>query len=62
MKKASRNLLLRSETLRTLATMDLARVAGGNDSGDAQSAKVVAVDSGDFQCPHRAIVAPVTRG
>ena len=41
MKKASRNLVLRSETLRTLVNLDLARVVGGVESG---------TNSGDFQC------------
>jgi hypothetical protein len=35
MKKTPRKLVLRSETLRTLANMDLARVVGGLDSGAA---------------------------
>ena len=55
MKKASRNLVLRSETLRTLAGLDLARVAGGVESGTQsgafQCSKVVAFDSGRTHCP-----------
>jgi hypothetical protein len=57
MKKASRNLVLRSETLRTLANMELARAVGGADSGDKQCPAAVAADSGAFQCPYTAAVA-----
>jgi hypothetical protein len=34
MKKSTKKLVLRSQTLRTLSDIDLAGVAGGNDSGD----------------------------
>jgi hypothetical protein len=57
MKKANRNLLLRSETLRTLANMELARAIGGIDSGDFQCPAVAAAESGAFQCPYTAAVA-----
>lgn len=49
MKKASRNLMLRSETLRTLGDMDLSRVAGGNYSNAAPCAAVIVYQSGDKQ-------------
>ena len=62
MKKASRNLVLRSETLRTLASIDLVSVAGGGESSDKQCPKAIAFESGDFQCPRRAIVAPGAGG
>jgi hypothetical protein len=45
MMKANRNLVLRRETLRTLANRDLVRVAGGADSGTTQ-----VQDSGDAGC------------
>jgi len=51
MKKASRNLVLRSETLRTLTNMELAGAVGGGYSGAKQCAAVLAFDSGDVQCP-----------
>jgi hypothetical protein len=34
MKKSTKKLVLRGQTLRTLSDIDLAAVAGGNDSGD----------------------------
>jgi hypothetical protein len=49
MKKASRNLVLRSETLRTLANMDLSHVAGGDDSGAKQCP--APFETGAKQCP-----------
>lgn len=45
MMKANRKLVLRRESLRTLASRDLVRVAGGADSGAAQLQ-----DSGDVGC------------
>lgn len=54
MKKASRKLVLRSETLRTLANMKLARAVGGAES---PAVAVAAADSGDFHCPAVAVVA-----
>lgn len=55
MKKASRKLVLRSETLRDLANMDLARVVGGIQSGDKPCPLVVAPETGDHQCPALAV-------
>jgi hypothetical protein len=49
MKKTLQKLLLRSETLRTLANTDLARAIGGSDPGDA-------VQSGAKQCPAQVVV------
>lgn len=43
--KANHKLVLRRESLRTLATRDLVRVAGGADSGTIQVR-----DSGDVAC------------
>jgi hypothetical protein len=50
MKKTARKLVLRSETLRTLANMDLARVRGGFDSTTAQCPYQAIVDSGAAAC------------
>lgn len=54
MKKTPRRLVLRSETLRALANVDLSVVLGG-DSGDVQCPNQLRalVDSGDVQCPGR---------
>jgi hypothetical protein len=57
MKKNPRKLAVRSETVRTLANMDLARAVGGFESGDFQCPHVAAVESGDKQCPGPALVA-----
>jgi hypothetical protein len=54
MKKTLRKLVLRSETLRTLANMDLARAVGGVDSGAEQCP--VAFDSGPRNCESPAVV------
>jgi hypothetical protein len=48
MKKPPRRLVLRSETLRTLANMDLARAVGGVGSGAAPCPAVY--DSGAKAC------------
>jgi len=48
MKKTPPKLVLRSETLRTLANMDLARAVGGFDSGGIQC--LVDAQTGDKQC------------
>jgi hypothetical protein len=48
MKRSMQKLVLRSETLRTLSNMDLARVAGGAQSGDKQCTYIY--DSGDKAC------------
>jgi hypothetical protein len=48
MKKAPRKLGLRSETLRTLAHINLARAVGGFDSGGIQC--LVDAQTGDKQC------------
>jgi hypothetical protein len=45
MMKANRKLVLRRENVRTLANMDLGRVAGGADAGTVQL-----YDSGDAGC------------
>ena len=49
MKKSTRKPVLRSETLRTLANMDLSPAVGGFDSG-AKQCPVVAIDSDDRGC------------
>jgi len=54
MKKTPRRLVMRSETLRTLATMDLARAVGGVDSGAAPCAAIY--DTGRVACPSDAAV------
>jgi len=55
MKKTARKLVLRSETLRTLANMDLARVGGGFDSTAAQCLYQAVVDSGAAVCDTPAV-------
>jgi hypothetical protein len=54
MKKTPQKLVLRSETLRTLAHMDLARAVGGVDSGDKPCPAVF--DSGLINCATAAVV------
>jgi len=49
MKKTPRKLVLRSQTLRMLANIDLARAAGGLDSDSAQCLAVA--DTGRVACP-----------
>ena len=49
MKKTLRKLVLRSETLRTLANMDLARAVGGIDSGAEPCGALL--DTGLKACP-----------
>lgn len=49
MKKTSPKLFLRSQTLRTLTTIDLSRAMGGGDPVDPRGSAVV--DSGDAACP-----------
>jgi len=49
MKKTLRKLVLRSEALRTLATMDLVRAVGGLNSGAPECANQV-FDSGPAVC------------
>jgi hypothetical protein len=58
MKKTPRKLVLRSETLRTLANMDLMRAVGGVDSGAEQCP--VAFDSGPKAC--EAAAGPIATG
>lgn len=48
MKKTSRKLVLRSQTLRVLADIDLTRAVGGLDSANGQCA--AAADSGAAAC------------
>jgi hypothetical protein len=60
MKKISRKLVLRSETIRMLANMDLARAVGGFNSNatqctaffdsDPKACQTDAVDTGDKAC------------
>jgi hypothetical protein len=50
MKKPSRTLALRSETLRILDNMGLARVAGGDGSNRKQCIGVEVQDSVNKQC------------
>ena len=57
MKKTPRRLVLHSETLRTLANMDLARAVGGVDSDAAPPA---AYDSGRIACATFAVVVIAT--
>jgi hypothetical protein len=57
MKKTPRKLVLRSETLRTLADLDLSRAVGGLDSGVATCPNRDVVDSGPAVCEAPAIVA-----
>jgi hypothetical protein len=54
MKKTPQKLVLRRETLRTLAKLDLARAVGGVDSGAAPCPAVF--DSGRVNCPTWAAV------
>jgi hypothetical protein len=56
MKKTPRKLVLCSETLRTLANMDLTRVVGGFDSGEFQCPNRGVVDSGPAVCESPALV------
>jgi hypothetical protein len=55
MKKTPRKLVLRSETLRTLANMDLARAIGGFESAAAQCAHQGVIDSGAAVCDTPAV-------
>jgi len=48
-KKSPRKLVLRSQTLRVLADLDLSRAVGGFDSGNAPCPAVV--DTGLVACP-----------
>jgi hypothetical protein len=59
MKKTPRRLVLRSETLRMLANMDLVRAVGGFDSGAATRPNQ-AVDTGDKAC--EAPAGPIATG
>jgi hypothetical protein len=60
MKKTSRKLVLRSQTLRVLDNIDLAHAVGGLDSGDVRCP--VVADSSPAVCPtgHAAAVATAT--
>jgi hypothetical protein len=62
MKRTSRKLVLRSQTLRVLADIDLTRAVGGLDSNNAQC--LAAADSGAAVCPTwpTAAVATANRG
>jgi len=61
MKKTPQKLVLRRETLRMLANVDLSRAVGG-DSGDVQCSHQAVVDSGDKACPTGGAVAATTVG
>ena len=56
MKKTARKLVLRSETLRTLADLDLSRAVGGFDSAAAPCPHQGVVDSGAAVCDTPALV------
>lgn len=56
MMKLRRKLVLRSQTLRTLANADLERVIAGGDSSNTQCAG--AADSGAAACPTGVAVSP----
>lgn len=63
MKKTSRKLVLRGQTLRALDNVDLARAVGGLDSGDAACPTGhAAADSGAAACPtgYAAAIATAT--
>jgi hypothetical protein len=51
MKKTPRKLVLCRETLRALATVDLARAVGGLDSADARCLAAATTDTHDAACP-----------
>jgi hypothetical protein len=59
MKKTRKKLVLRTETLKALATNQLALAIGGVDSGSCP----IAFDTGDMACgaPHLAIVSAACR-
>jgi hypothetical protein len=54
MKKHTTKLVVRRETIRALASVDLARVAGGDAAP--------LVDSGDFHCPAQVAAKPALGG
>jgi hypothetical protein len=58
MKKASTKLVVRSETLRVIASIELTHAVGGDprETGAVCTAPAV-VDSGTQQCPGPAVVA-----
>jgi hypothetical protein len=58
MKKPPRELVLRSEALRTLANMDLVRAVGGFDSGAEQCPAVL--DTGRVDCATGVAVVATT--
>ena len=51
MKKTPRKLVLRRETLRALAAVDLARAVGGLDSADARCLVLGTTDTHAAACP-----------
>jgi hypothetical protein len=59
MKKTPRKLVLRRETLRALATVDLARAVGGLDSADARCLAAATTDTGAAACPTTLAAAAV---
>ena len=60
MKKTPRKLVLRSQTVRVLANIDLARAVGGLDAANVPSPAVV--DSGRVDCPTWAAVVATVVG
>jgi hypothetical protein len=56
MKKTPRKLVLRSETLRTLANRDLVRIVGGFDSGDKVCEGPAVFDTGAAACEGPAVI------
>ena len=57
MKKTPRKLLLRSETLRMLANMDLERAVGGGDTGTQQCPAIL--DTERVNCPTDVVATAV---
>jgi hypothetical protein len=60
MKKSTRKLVVRREIIRTLASMDLARAAGGEppETGERACTATVLADTGDKVCTTLAIPLP----
>lgn len=58
MKKTPRKLVLRNQTLRVLADLDLSRAAGGDGSGDAPCTAIAG--TGAAACPTTVAVVATT--
>ena len=56
MKKTPSKLVVRSETLRMLANMDLRRVVGGYDSGVATCPRQDILDTGRINCTSQVVL------